>query len=202
MIASLESFKERQINAGVYLLNRSGWIILSTYVAGQGSRKNDRATDKLLAWAKALALDVIKVRVQWDGCKESSFLIFTGDEVIDPVELAEAYGQDAVIAPMGLVWASGKVHPIGGVKNLGSHKQPKGDYSEIDGDFFAFNFLEQKFDVASFIINYESGLLDEEQVAEGFQELINSGLAWQLQGHYGRTAYQLIASGDCELPEA
>lgn len=47
------------------------------------------------------------------------------------------------------------------------------------------------------IIAYESGELDEEQVIELFQELINSGLCWQLQGSYGRTAQALIDAGHC-----
>ena len=47
------------------------------------------------------------------------------------------------------------------------------------------------------IMAYESGELDEEQIVEMFQELIDSGLAWQLQGHYGRTAARLIEAGLC-----
>lgn len=45
------------------------------------------------------------------------------------------------------------------------------------------------------IIAYESGELNEEETIELFQELVNSGLAWQLQGHYGRTAMDLINAG-------
>lgn len=57
--------------------------------------------------------------------------------------------------------------------------------------------LEEKFDVAGFIVDFESGALDEEQVVEGFQYLIDSGLAWALQGSYGRTAASLIEEGLC-----
>lgn len=58
--------------------------------------------------------------------------------------------------------------------------------------------LEEKFDVAGFTFDFESGVLDEEQVVEGFQHLIDSGLAWALQGSYGRTAASLIEAGLCQ----
>jgi hypothetical protein len=35
----------------------------------------------------------------------------------------------------------------------------------------------------------------EEQVIEAWQTLVNTGLAWQLQGWFGRTAQQLINQG-------
>lgn len=52
-------------------------------------------------------------------------------------------------------------------------------------------------DTVDFVIAYESGELTDEQIIEGFQELIDTGLAWRLQGHYGRTAAALIEAGYC-----
>ncbi len=51
------------------------------------------------------------------------------------------------------------------------------------------------------IIAYEQGDMDEAEVNEFFQELIDSGLAWLLQGHYGRTARRLIEAGLCSPRE-
>lgn len=47
------------------------------------------------------------------------------------------------------------------------------------------------------IIAYESGELDHDETVNLFQSLINSGLAWKLQGHYGRMASHLIGAGFC-----
>jgi len=47
------------------------------------------------------------------------------------------------------------------------------------------------------IVAYECGDLDDLQVVELFQHLIDTGRAWQLQGHYGRTAIALIEAGIC-----
>ena len=51
------------------------------------------------------------------------------------------------------------------------------------------------------IMAYESGEMKEEEMIEFFQGLIDSGLAWQLQGHYGRTAWALIEAGHCHQKE-
>lgn len=50
-------------------------------------------------------------------------------------------------------------------------------------------------DLTDKIICYEQGEMDESEMVEFFQELVNSGLAWELQGHYGRTATALIENG-------
>jgi hypothetical protein len=51
------------------------------------------------------------------------------------------------------------------------------------------------------IIAYESGDLSDDETISLFQSLVNSGLAWQLQGHYGRTAKALIDAGYVTLPK-
>jgi len=43
----------------------------------------------------------------------------------------------------------------------------------------------------------------EEEVVRTYQYLINTGQAWRLEGHVGRTAMALIEEGRCALgPEA
>lgn len=42
----------------------------------------------------------------------------------------------------------------------------------------------------------------EEQIIEAWQYLIDSGLAWKLQGWFGRTANQLIEEGICSAPQS
>ena len=45
------------------------------------------------------------------------------------------------------------------------------------------------------IIAYEQGELDEEETIELFQELVNNGMAWILQGSYGRQAMAFLNAG-------
>ena len=47
------------------------------------------------------------------------------------------------------------------------------------------------------ILAYEQGELSEAESIKLFQSLIDSGMAWRLQGSYGRTAVALIEAGFC-----
>jgi hypothetical protein len=50
------------------------------------------------------------------------------------------------------------------------------------------------------IIALEQGELSFEETVNLFQELIDSGLAWKLQGSYGRQAIDFIDAGYCTMP--
>lgn len=45
------------------------------------------------------------------------------------------------------------------------------------------------------IIAYESGVLDEEATIDLFQRLIDNGMAWSLQGHYGAPPWHSLRPG-------
>ncbi len=49
-----------------------------------------------------------------------------------------------------------------------------------------------------FIMAYEEGgQFSVDELIAGFQDLIDTGVVWKLQGHYGRTAKALIEKGLC-----
>lgn len=51
--------------------------------------------------------------------------------------------------------------------------------------------------LADKILQYETDEMSTPELIEFFQELIDTGEAWRLQGHYGRMAKELIRSGYC-----
>jgi hypothetical protein len=57
------------------------------------------------------------------------------------------------------------------------------------------------FDLVGKIMAHESGGLDDAGIVELFQHLVDTGMAWQLQGNYGRVANALIQAGYVEPPQ-
>jgi hypothetical protein len=45
------------------------------------------------------------------------------------------------------------------------------------------------------IVAYELGDMNEEETIEFFQELMDTGLVWNLQGHYSRAAQAMVDAG-------
>jgi hypothetical protein len=56
------------------------------------------------------------------------------------------------------------------------------------------------YDSVSAIIAYEQGELDDDDTIDLFQYLVNTGLTWTLQGHYGRNAHAMLDAGLISLP--
>lgn len=58
-----------------------------------------------------------------------------------------------------------------------------------------------KRDMVTLMMDFENGDLDDQQTIDFFQELIDTGTVWHLQGFYGRMASDLIRNGYCKLGE-
>lgn len=55
-------------------------------------------------------------------------------------------------------------------------------------------------DLTSKIVAYENGDLTGDETIALFQALVDTSLAWSLQGSYGRMAKELIEAGMVRLP--
>ncbi len=51
------------------------------------------------------------------------------------------------------------------------------------------------------IIAFEEGDIDDDRLLGMFQHLVDTGMAWKLQGFYGRTAIALIEAGHITRPD-
>lgn len=56
------------------------------------------------------------------------------------------------------------------------------------------------YDCCAIVEGFDGEEHDEEEILAAWQHLIDTGLAFQLQGWYGRTASSLIQSGQCNPP--
>jgi hypothetical protein len=55
--------------------------------------------------------------------------------------------------------------------------------------------MPKRYDLAGNIIAHEAGELTESRTLHLFSHLVRTGLAWTLQGAYGRAAVALIENG-------
>ena len=53
-----------------------------------------------------------------------------------------------------------------------------------------------KYDLVENLMAFEVGNLDEDGIRILFQYLVDTGIAWKLQGSYGRMAKALIEAGE------
>lgn len=54
---------------------------------------------------------------------------------------------------------------------------------------------ETKPDLVDLIIAYEGGQMNDAEAVSLFQKLVDNGMAWKSQGHYGRVATALLERG-------
>lgn len=55
--------------------------------------------------------------------------------------------------------------------------------------------MNPEFDVVDRIMEFEAGRLNDDEVIALFQHLLDTGLAWRLQGAYGRMTQVLLLQG-------
>jgi hypothetical protein len=56
--------------------------------------------------------------------------------------------------------------------------------------------MSENFDLVGAIMDFESGAMEtEKEVLDLFQHLVDTGMAWTLQGSYGRAAASLLEQG-------
>ena len=55
--------------------------------------------------------------------------------------------------------------------------------------------LHKEFDVVGAIMEFEQGSMLDDDIIVLFQHLVDTGMAWSLQGSYGRMARTLIENG-------
>lgn len=73
----------------------------------------------------------------------------------------------------------------------------------LDGDPYSKSgSLTVTSDTVDDIMKYEGGEMSHDEEVAFFQRLIDTGLAWKLQGSYGRMAQHLIEIGACHAPSA
>jgi len=58
----------------------------------------------------------------------------------------------------------------------------------------------KRYDSVGNMMAYEADELGTDETIELFQHLVDTGLAFQLQGHFGRTATRLIEQGLVNRP--
>lgn len=76
-----------------------------------------------------------------------------------------------------------------GFDNMYTHPEPYNNIAETA--------ISPSADLVSLLQHYEDGVLGPEEEVQLFQELIDSGWAWQLGGTYKRQARALILAGKC-----
>lgn len=60
--------------------------------------------------------------------------------------------------------------------------------------------MNNRYNLSESVNRYEAGDMNQEEKIELFQYLVDTGIAWRLQGHYQRTANEMIQKGLVSKP--
>lgn len=60
--------------------------------------------------------------------------------------------------------------------------------------------MSNPMNLMSQILDYEAGILEEDEMVEFFQDLYETGLLWQLQGAYQREFMRMVEAGHIIVP--
>jgi hypothetical protein len=109
----------------------------------------------------------------------------------------EPFG-DGIRQTLASLWENSRGFDGGATKaHIFLSAAARAGYTNVEADAFlaAQNPPAPSYDTVGGIVAYEAGELDHEGIIELFQALVDSGMAWQLQGSYGRTVRDLINAG-------
>ena len=149
---TIRDIYNRDCNVAELLLQRSGWVIVSTVITGGTAYQNEvnerRALD--LFRNSDDRAPYYSCTGKWEGESEHSRLVLIGEHT-NPQEICAILRQDAILTSEGLLWRNGTLQPYDGYEEI--HTRAKGGvvkiddipadcYTEFDGDFFKFNIKE------------------------------------------------------------
>lgn len=113
-------------------------------------------------------------------------------KVMDYEDIQDAEDKARTIAKQMGIELAGGFDSIGEEKDK-RYQEQGGKIVEVPADTPPTE--DEKGKLVGMIIEFEDGSLSDVDTIKLFSELIKSGMAWKLQGFYGRTAHSLIENG-------
>lgn len=145
----IREIHDRTCNIASLLLQRTGWIIVSTVIDGATPQDNERNERRFLDIFKNSddRAPYYSCTGKWEGKSEHSRLVLIGDHT-SPLEICKVLRQDAILTPEGLLWKDGTLDRYNGAEEIHTRLDggpvklddiPADCYTEFDGDIWKFN---------------------------------------------------------------